>query len=200
MMKKIFAAIFFVSLLTLIPVGRAEELNIDTLHSTIGFSVPILGGLSKVRGKFSEFTATVSYDEKDVTKSSVSAVIKAASIDTGIARRDNHLKTADFFDVEKYPEITFQSSRVEKRGKQLLAYGTFTMHGVSKEIVLPITVTGKLVDPATKQTSYGFASTLKLNRLDYGVSYQNKDNASFLGNEVEIELFILSRPPQPKKS
>jgi polyisoprenoid-binding protein YceI len=178
------------------PVGHASELNVDTAHSTVGFSIPILGGLSKVRGKFADFTATINYDEKDVTKSSVNAVIKAASIDTGIAQRDTHLKTADFFDVEKYPEITFKSSRVEKKGKQLLAYGTFTMHGVSKEIVLPITMTGKVVDPATKKTTYGFSSTLKLNRMDYGISYQRKGSENFLGSEVEIELDLLTGPPQ----
>ncbi|MBV9960227.1 MAG: YceI family protein [Acidobacteria bacterium] len=199
-MKKLFAALFFVSLLTFIPVGRAEELAVDTAHSTVGFSIPILGGLSQVRGKFADFNATINYDEKDVTKSSVNAVIKTASIDTGIAARDNHLKTADFFDAEKYPEITFQSSRVEKKGKGLVAYGTFTMHGVSKEIMLPITITGKLVDPATKQTSYGFSSMLKINRMDYGINYQRKGAENFLGNEVTIELFLLSRPPQPKKS
>jgi polyisoprenoid-binding protein YceI len=196
MTKKIFAAIFLLGLLTFIPVGFASELNVDSAHSTVGFSVPILGGLSKVKGKFADFTATINYDEADATKSSVSAVIKAASIDTGIAQRDNHLKTADFFDVEKYPEITFKSSRVEKKGNQLLAYGTFTMHGVSKEIVLPININGKFVDPATKKATYGFSSTLKINRMDYGVSYQRKDNAAFLGNEVEIELFLLTSQPK----
>ncbi len=79
----------------------ATTYEIDTAHSTVGFSVPILGGLSQVKGKFSEFTATINYDEADVTKSSVTATIKTASIDTGIERRDAHLRNADFFDVEK---------------------------------------------------------------------------------------------------
>ncbi len=195
MTKKFFAAIFLLGLLTFIPVGQASELNVDAAHSTVGFSVPILGGLSMVRGKFADFTATINYDEADLTKSSVNAVIKVASIDTGIAQRDTHLKTADFFDAEKYPEITFKSSRVEKKGKQLLAYGTFTMHGVSKEIVLPITMTGKVVDPGTKKTAYGFSSTLKLNRKDYGINYERKGSENFLGSEVEIELFLLTRQP-----
>src|SRR6185503_17364757 len=97
---------------------------IDNNHSTVGFSVPILGGLSQVKGKFTDFTVTLNHDEKDITKSSVSVVIKATSVDTGIEGRDRHLRTADFFDVEKFPEITFQSSSVVKKGKQLIAHGT----------------------------------------------------------------------------
>lgn len=101
-----------------------------------------MDGLSRVNGKFTDFTVTLTNDEKDITKSSVNVIIKAASINTGIPARDTHLRSADFFDAEKYPEITFQSKRIEKKGKQLFALGTFTMHGVSKEITLPFQVTG----------------------------------------------------------
>jgi polyisoprenoid-binding protein YceI len=193
MLKKVFAATLFLSLVTLVPVSRAEDFNVDAAHSTVGFSVSILNGLSKVRGKFSEFTTTITYDEANPTKSSVNAVIKVASIDTGIAARDKHLLTADFFDAEKNPEITFKSSRVEKKGKQLLAYGTFTMHGVSKEIVLPINMTGKIVDPTTKKSTFGFSATLTLNRMDYGINYQRKGAEGFIGNMVEIELNLLTK-------
>src|SRR5262245_22249976 len=89
----------------------------DANHSTVGFAVSILGGMSSVIGKFTDFTVAIEYDEADITKSSVDAVIKATSIDTGIENRDKHLRTADFFDVEKYPEITFKSSSVIKKGK-----------------------------------------------------------------------------------
>ena len=196
MFKKLFAATLLLSLVTFIPVGHAAEFSVDAAHSTVGFSVPILNGLSKVRGKFSDFAVTIDYDEANPSKSSVNAVIKAASIDTGIAARDKHLQTADFFDAEKFPEITFKSSRVEKKGKQLLAHGTFTMHGVSKEIVMPINVTGKFVDPTSKATSYGFSATLKLNRMDYSINYQRKGSENFLGKEVTIELDLLTRPPK----
>jgi polyisoprenoid-binding protein YceI len=83
-----------------------------------------------------------------------------------------------------------------KKGKQMLAHGTFTMHGVSREIILPIKMTGKFVDPTTKATSYGFSATLKLNRMDYGVSYQRKGSENFLGTTVTIELALLTRPPK----
>ncbi len=98
----------------------------DANHSNVGFSVPILDGVSQVKGKFTTFTINLDYDEANITKSSVSAVIKTASIDTGIDGRDKHLRSADFFDAEKYPEITFQSKRVEKKGK------TFTPSATSR--------------------------------------------------------------------
>ena len=196
MLKKLFAVSVLLSLMAFVPVGRASDLTVDAAHSTVGFAIPILNGLSLVRGKFTDFTAAISYDEKDVSKSSVNAVIKVASIDTGIAARDKHLLTADFFDAEKFAELTFKSSRVVKKGKQMLVHGTFTMHGISKEIVLPITMTGKFVDPTSKATSYGFSAILKLNRMDYGINYQRKGSENFLGNEVTIELALLTRPPK----
>lgn len=183
-------------LLVASPVGNAATYEVDTAHSTVGFSVPILGGLSQVSGKFSDFTATIVYDEADVTKSSVVAKIKTASIDTGIERRDAHLRNPDFFDAEKYPEITFQSTRVEKKGKQFVAHGTLTMHGVSKEISIPFTVTGKNTNP-DKKTVFGFSGRLTLNRRDYGIAYQNKANPQFIGDEIQIELNLITRPAAP---
>ncbi len=124
----------------------------------------------------------------------MTATIKTASIDTGIERRDAHLRTADFFDAEKYPEITFQSKRVERKGKQLIATGAFTMHGVTKEISLPITVTGQFKNPANNQIVFGFATTLTINRRDYGITYSNRANPTFLGDEVKIELNLITKP------
>ena len=168
--------------------------EVDAAHSTVGFSVPILGGLSQVKGKFSDFTATITYDEADITKSSVTATIKAASIDTGIERRDAHLRNADFFDVEKHPEVTFQSKRVERRGKDFVAIGTFTMHGVSKEVSIPFTKTGQFKNPANNKTVVGFAATMTLDRRDYGITYSNRQNPTFIGDEVKIELNMITKP------
>jgi polyisoprenoid-binding protein YceI len=195
MLKKIFAVAILLSLVTFVPVTSATEFSIDSAHSTVGFSVPIFGGISKVKGKFTEFAVTINYDEADVTKSSVTAVIKAESVDTGIAARDEHLRKPDFFDVEKFPQITFQSKRVEKKGEQLLVHGTFTMHGVSKEITLTVTMTGKFVNPENKKVSYGFSSTLKLNRRDYGITFQRKPGDTLIGDEIEIELALLTQAP-----
>jgi polyisoprenoid-binding protein YceI len=170
----------------------ATRIPIDNNHSTVGFTVSIMGGLSKVNGKFTDFNVTISHDEKDITKSSVSVVIKAASINTGILERDNHLRTADFFDVEKYPDITFQSERIEKKGQQLFAVGTFTMRGVSKEIALPFSVTGSKVDPVTKKMSTGYAARFTLNRRDFGI-YWEKSVPNFVSEDVEIEINLIAR-------
>jgi polyisoprenoid-binding protein YceI len=199
MFRKSIVAAVLLSLLFITPAGRATSYNIDTNHSTIGFDVSILGGLSKVRGKFTGFTVVIDYNEADITKSSVTATIKADSIDTGIEKRDEHLKTADFFDVAKYPEITFQSKSVVKKGNQLVATGAFTMHGVSKEISIPFTMTGKYTNPKTQNTVYGFSARLALNRRDYGINWQHNTVPNWVGDDVEIVLdLITSRPVENK--
>jgi polyisoprenoid-binding protein YceI len=193
MLKKFLALALAVCFLAAAPVSSATQYGVDKNHSTIGFAVPILGGLSKVRGKFTDFDVQITYDEADITKSSVSATIKAASIDTGIEARDKHLQSPDFFEVEKYPDITFQSKRVEKKGNRLTAFGTFTMHGVSKEIAIPFTITGKYKDATSSNETIGFAATLTINRQDYGISYRRKDLPTFVGDEIEIELNLITR-------
>jgi polyisoprenoid-binding protein YceI len=169
----------------------------DVAHSNVGFSIPILGGLSNVRGKFNDFAVTITYDDRDVTKSTVRAVIKTASIDTGIERRDAHLRNADFFDAEKFPEITFQSTRVEQKGKQLIAHGTFTMRGVSKEVALPFTINGVKKNPDGK-TTLGVTARTTVNRRDFGVSFSRPDNPDFLGDMVEVELNVVTRAAAPQ--
>jgi polyisoprenoid-binding protein YceI len=201
MLRKILFTVLFVGFLFINPKSDAKSFKVDAAHSTVGFSVSMAGGLSKVTGKFSNFTVDIDYDETDITKSSVVATIKATSIDTGIEGRDNHLRTADFFEVEKYPEITFKSKRVEKKGKKLSVVGDFTMHGVTKEIIIPFTVVGKEQvkvagrDGAadSEKSIYGFAGTIKLDRRDYGINYQHKTIPNWISYEVEINLFILTR-------
>lgn len=186
-------AVVFALFLTAYAAGP-REFKIDNNHSTVGFSVPILGGLSQVKGKFMSFDIDLRFDEKDVTKSSVKAVIKASSVDTGIEGRDKHLRTADFFDVEKYPEITFQSSRVRKSGKGFVATGDLTMHGVTKQIDLPFTITGKVKKDGA--TTAGFRAHTTLNRRDYGVNYTNKNTPNFVGDTIDIDIDIITRPTQ----
>jgi polyisoprenoid-binding protein YceI len=166
---------------------------IDNNHSTIGFSVPILGGLSQVKGKFTDFAITLNNDEKDITKSSVSVVIKATSVDTGIEGRDRHLRTADFFDVEKFPEITFKSERIEKKGKQFIAHGPLTMHGVTKQIALPFTITGTFKNPTNNKMSVGYSAKLVLNRRDFGINYSRQDNPTFVGDNITVEIELVTR-------
>lgn len=194
MLKRNFVSLVIaVTMLATYAFGAVTTYEIDTAHSNIGFSMPIMGGLSHVRGKFTDFTVAIVYDDADVTKSSVNATIKATSIDTGIERRDAHLRTADFFDVEKFPEITFKSSRVEKKGNQLIAHGTFTMRGVSKEITLPFTINGVSKDAKTGKTTLGVTARTTVNRKDYGINFSRPDNPNFLGDVVELELSLVTR-------
>jgi polyisoprenoid-binding protein YceI len=186
-------------LLAVLPVNSAvTKYAADAAHSNVGFSIPILGGMSQVRGKFTDFTIEIVYDDKDVTKSTVNATIKATSIDTGIERRDAHLRNADFFDVEKFPEITFKSSRIEKKGKDFIAHGTFTMHGVAKEIALPFTINGVHKDEKSGKTTLGATARTTVNRKDYGVNFSRPDNPTFLGDMVDIELNIITRASSPE--
>lgn len=198
MLKKNFSIVLLAVLLVAsFANGAVTKYDTDAAHSNIGFSMPILGGLSHVRGKFTDFTVAIVYDDADVTKSSVNATIKAASIDTGIERRDAHLRTADFFDAEKFPEITFASNRIERKGKQLIAHGTFTMRGVTKEIALPFTIHGTFKDPKTGKTQLGLTAKTSVNRRDYGINFSNPNNPKFLGDQVEIELNIVTRAASP---
>ena len=191
------AAALAVALAALPALAAVTKYEADVAHSNVGFSIPILGGLSHVRGKFNDFTVSIAYDDGDVTKSSVTAVIKAASIDTRIERRDAHLRTADFFDVEKFPEITFKSTRIEKRGDSFVAHGTFTMHGVSKEVALPFTVNG-VRKAADGKTTLGVTARATLSRKDYGIAFARPDNPDFLGDAVEIELNVVTRAAAPE--
>jgi len=166
---------------------------IDNNHSTVGFSVPILGGLSQVKGKFTDFAITLNHDEKDITKSSVSVVIKATSVNTGIEGRDRHLRSADFFDVEKFPEITFKSERIEKKGKQFIAHGPLTMHGVTKQIALPFSITGTFKNPTNNKMSVGYSARMVLNRRGFGINYSRQDNPTFVGDNITVEIELVTR-------
>jgi polyisoprenoid-binding protein YceI len=165
----------------------------DTNHSTIGFRIPIAGGMSEVEGKFTDFAIDVAYDDQNVANSSVTAVIQAASIDTGIPDRDKHLRSADFFDVAKYPEVKFVSSSIEKRPDGFVAHGTFTMHGVSKEIALPFRQTGMQKIPDKNAIILGFAAKTQLDRRDYGLNWKHSVDPLFVGNDVDIEIRLITK-------
>ena len=193
MLKKTVLLVLLFAVTFLDQVATSRPYPIDNGHSTVGFSVPILGGLSQVKGKFTDFAITLNTDEKDITKSSVSVVIKATSVDTGIEGRDRHLRNADFFDVEKFPEITFKSERVEKKGKQFIAHGPLTMHGVTKTIALPFTVNGTIKNPTNNKISVGYSAKMVLNRRDFGINYSRQDNPTFIGDNITVEIELVTR-------
>ena len=130
-------------LLTLATPATAIEYKVDRSHSTVGFTVPIMGGLSEVTGKFSDFQVTLTGSEADPAGGHVLAIIRTGSIDTGIAKRDEDLRSDGFFDATRFPEIRFESRSIRKTGDGWEAAGPLTMHGVTRDIVLPFRFTGR---------------------------------------------------------
>lgn len=178
---------------------HSGEYKIDPAHSVIGFSIRHYE-ISWVRGRFKDFNGTIRYDDSDVTKSSVEFTAKIESIDTGVEPRNAHLRTADFFDAAKYPEMTFKSMRVERKGKdQYVLNGDFTLKGVTKQISLPFTMTGAIKD-AQGNTRFGIAAQTKINRRDYGITWGKPMAIGGLdvGNEVTIDLQLEAMMPASK--
>ena len=168
-----------------IPTG---DYRVDAGHSVIGFSIKHFE-ISFVRGRFKEFTSTIHYDAADVTKSTVEFNAKVESIDTGVAGRDNHLRSADFFDVAKFPEMTFKSTKVEKKGKGYVMHGDFTLKGVTKPISFPFNLVGGIKDNRGN-VRFGVAAETKINRRDYGITWGAKmaNGGLNVADEVNIEL------------
>ena len=186
MNRKLFAAALLTALAAL-PL-HADTFAIDPAHSEVTFQIRHI--VSQVRGRFDEFSGTVQMDPKNLPSSTVEFQIKAASIDTNVADRDKHLRSADFFDVEKYPEITFKSTSIKPAGKDTYSVtGTLVMHGVSKEITLPVTLLGQAKDP-WGNTRAGFETAATLNRKDYGIVWNKAlDNGGMLlGDDVKVEI------------
>ena len=168
-----------------IPTG---DYKIDPAHSLIGFSIRHFE-ISFVKGRFKDFTGTIHFDASDATKSSVEFTAKAESIDTGVTGRDNHLRSPDFFDVAKFPEITFKSTKVEKKGNSYVLHGDFTMKGVTKQISFPFTIAGAIKDNRGN-TRFGVAAETKLNRRDYGITWGTTmaNGGLNVADEVAIDL------------
>lgn len=191
-MKLAYKSVFIALVAGLFPAGAvfsADKYVIDAAHSDISFSVRHLG-ISNVKGKFNVFSGFIMVDEKNLADCSVEVEIRADSVDTANEKRDTHLKSADFFAAEKFPTLTFKSTKVKKTRSGYTAAGSFTMHGVTKEILIPFTFQ-KVTDP-WKKMRIGVEAGLSINRQDYGVNWSNlMDNGGLVvGNQVKIELAI----------
>ena len=165
--------------------------SFDKAHSFIGFKVKHMG-LIEVPGFFRDFTGSVNYDTADPTKSTVEFTAKATSVDTGVAGRDRHLRTADFFDVEKFPDLTFKSTKVEKKGNAWMLTGDFTMKGVTKSITFPFEISGWLPADERGGGKMGITAQTTINRRDFGVNYGSTlpTGVAALSDEVKINLQI----------
>lgn len=169
------------------PAMAQKRYDFDGAHSLVRFTVQ-LAGLTGVEGRFVDTDATINYDEADLTKSSITALIHTASIDTGEKEQDEHLRTADFFDAEKFPVIRFESKRIEKRGSNWVAGGELTIHGVTHEIELPFQWVQKIHTDPFGNDRIGFEAHLILKRSDYGIK-----GPRFWGQVISDDVDVLLR-------
>ena len=191
-LNRAISATALAAMLSLPAVATTSNWQIDPNHSSAQFAVRHLG-LSTVRGAFTKVNGTIQLDEKDIAKSSVEVTIDAASVDTRVEGRDKDLRSDHFFDVEKYPTLTFKSTKVEQAepGK-LKVTGDLTIHGTTKQVVLDVEgPTGAVKDPWGNQRAAATATT-KINRQDYGVKWNAKmDNGGWVvGDDVAITIDV----------
>jgi polyisoprenoid-binding protein YceI len=169
---------------------ETRSYKIDKSHSEVMFQVRHL--VTKVRGRFSDFEGTVAINEDTPELSSVQFTIQATSIDTNEPQRDTHLRSADFFEVDKYPTITFASRKVARTSSDSYEVaGDLTIHGVTRGITLPVTHLGKAKDPWGNER-VGFEAEITLNRKDYGLMWNAPlEVGGFLvGDEVKVTLSV----------
>jgi len=179
------------TLLILAPLAALAEpqsWSIDPAHSQTTFSVRHMV-ISTVRGAFQKTNGTVRIDDADLSRSTVEATIDAGSIDTRVEQRDNHLRSPDFFDVAKFPNITFKSTKVEKAGPgKLKVTGDLTIHGVTKSVVLDVDGPTEAIKDG-KGLRRGLTATTSINRQDYGLKWNKMVEAGpIVGDEVKIEI------------
>ena len=175
----------------------ADTYVIDRNHSEAAFQVRHI--LTKVRGTFRDFAGTINFDKTKPESSSVEFVIKVTSIDTGTQKRDDHLRSPDFFDVATHPEIVFTSTKVVPKGNNKFdVVGDFTMHGVTKQVTLPVTFLGE--QKFMNGSKAGFETALTINRSDYGLVWNRAVDGGgvLVGEEVEISINIEANLQVPK--
>ena len=177
----------------------ADPYRLDESHSSVEFKIRHLIG--NVTGRFGDFEGTLPFAAADPTRSSIRISIRAASIDTAEPKRDEHLRSPDFFDADTYPEMTFESARIARRGDDLYQVtGRFSMHGVTKELTIPVEFLGAARDPWGNER-VGFSSIFPLNRKDWGIVWNKTLDAGglLLGDEVTatIHLELVRETPPP---
>lgn len=167
------------------------EYKIDTAHSSAGFSVKHLM-VSNVKGQFSKVAGVINYDDANPATATAEATIDVTTVNTNEPKRDAHLKSADFFDVEKFPSMTFKSKKAAKGGRGLLLTGDLTLHGVTKEVTLDVEVSPEIKGMRPNTFVRGANATTKINRKDFGLTWNRALEAGgvVVGEEVQISIDI----------
>ncbi|TAN62023.1 polyisoprenoid-binding protein [bacterium] len=194
-LRKIVCAIAIIGVLSwglsgLTAVFAADQYIIDPGHSTIGFAVSHMD-VSIVRGEFTDYAGEILFDEKDVNSMRGEITIKAKSIDTRLKARDDHLKSQDFFDVEKYPEIVFKGKKITKTPSGYEITGDLTLHGITREVSGPAVIRGPVMTSYGKQL-IGISGETVINRRDFGISWsvQTPGGGLAVGNDVKIIIDV----------
>lgn len=188
-MKRLIGLIVAVALM--VPFyAQAATYTLDPAHTSVGFKVKHLM-ITNVKGVFEKFQGTLILDEKDITKSKLSATIDIASINTNIAKRDEHLRSADFFDAAKFPTMTFESTKIEKAGAdKLIVTGNLTIRGVTKPVVLNVEGLNQEIKTPQGGLKRGASATGSINRQDFGVSWNKKLDAGGVVVADEVHIII----------
>ena len=169
--------------------GRKTTWKIDPAHSHVGFAIKHLM-IATVRGSFRQVEGTVTVDETDPTTANIEVIIPTASVSTGDEKRDGHLRSPDFFDVERFPNMTFRSRRVEATGgDEFRVVGDLTIRDVTKEVVLNVELLGRAKDPWGQEKA-GFEATTKFKRSDYGLTWNAalETGGVLVGDEVKVSI------------
>jgi polyisoprenoid-binding protein YceI len=171
--------------------AQSKEFKIDAAHSDANFAIKHMA-ISTVHGSIRGVSGVIQFDPADLSKSGVEATIDVSKVDTGVAQRDTHLKSPDFFDVAKFPTMTFKSTSIAKTAGGFAVTGNLTLHGVTKPVVLALEAPGKAEPDAKGAIHRGFTATTTLNRKDFGLVWSNKTPGgdAIVGDDVKIELDI----------
>jgi polyisoprenoid-binding protein YceI len=191
-MKNIIVSISTIIALALPTFAFATTWTIDPDHSNVGFKVRHLM-VSNVKGSFEKHTGVVEINDKDITKSKVEVSIDTSSINTNVQKRDEHLRSADFFDVAKYPAMTFVSKKVTKAGKdKLKVTGDLTLHGITRQVVLDVEGPSKESKDPWGNIRKGATATTKINRKDFGLVWNAalETGGVAVGEEITITMEI----------
>jgi len=175
-------------------IATTTTYSIDKAHSEVTFQVRHL--LTKVRGRFSDFNGTIEYDEEDPERSLVDVEVQSSSIDTNDRDRDAHLRSADFFDVEKIPALTFRSRGIRRKTDDTFAVtGDLTIHGVARSVSFDVSFLGKAKDPWGNER-IAFEAEATVNRRDFGLTWNAAlETGGFLvGDEVKVALSVQALP------
>jgi polyisoprenoid-binding protein YceI len=169
--------------------GQKTIWKIDPAHSHVGFAIKHLM-IATVRGSFTQVQGTVAVDETDPTTASIEVTIPTASITTGDEKRDAHLRSADFFDAERFPNMTFRSKRIEAAsGDSFRIVGDLTIRGVTKEVALDVELLGRAKDPWGQEKA-GFEATTKFKRSEYGLTWNAalETGGVLVGDDVKVSI------------